>query len=203
VTGTVRVLRGTALVRSWPVGPAASGTVRWDGTDAKGKAVAEGTYSVVVDVASAAGDPASVESSLLVDRTVRSFTATPARIAPGDGDALARSTRLGWTLARPATTRLAILDPAGTEIRVGDANPAAGSACGRDGRVDGAYVADGVYTIDRATSSLIVDPRRLSPSVPSIRLDRFPGRRGRPRRRPRWRAAPNGTVDHHPGRLPP
>ncbi|MCU0505454.1 MAG: glycosyl hydrolase family 18 protein, partial [Chloroflexi bacterium] len=103
VGGAVRVMRGAATVRSWPVAEATSGSVRWDGTDAAGRAVAEGRYAVVVDVASDAGDPATVEIPLVVDRTVRSFVAAPPRIAPADGDALAAATRVGFTLARPAT----------------------------------------------------------------------------------------------------
>jgi spore germination protein YaaH/flagellar hook assembly protein FlgD len=168
VTGAIRVLRGTATVRAWPVASATSGTVRWDGTDAKGRAVAEGRYTVLVDVASAAGDPAAVEAAIAVDRTVRSFTATPPRFAPADGDALAPTTRITYTLARPATTRLAIVDTGGAEVRVvwdGKAQPVGQVGWTWDGRIGGVYAADGVYTLAlRATSGAgTIELRRTVP----------------------------------------
>jgi hypothetical protein len=130
--------------------------------------VAEGRYTIVVDVASATGDPASVEAPLVVDRTVRSVTATPPRFAPADGDALAATTRLAFVLVRPATTRLSILDPTGTEVRVAweeKALPAGPVAWTWDGRVAGAFAPDGIYTfLLRATSSAgTIDLRRIVP----------------------------------------
>ena len=168
VTGTIRVLRGTTVVRSWPISTATSGTVLWDGTDARGKAAADGRYTVVVDVANAAGDPATAQLPLVVDRTVRSFVATPPRFAPADGDALAPSTRISWTLSRPAMTRLAIRDPSGAEIRVvwdGRSQPAGSAGWTWDGRVDGAFVADGTYAFDlEVTTSLgTIELRRPVP----------------------------------------
>lgn len=168
VSGTVTVRRDAAVIRSWPVASATSGTIRWDGTDAAGKAVPEGAYTVSVDVTSAAGEPATATATVVVDRTVRGFTATPPRFAPADGDTLAATTRVAFTLARPATTRLTILDPSGAEVRVAwDAKeqPAGASAWTWDGRVGGAYVADGTYTLVlRATSTVgTIDLRRAIP----------------------------------------
>ncbi len=158
VSGTATAARGATVVRSWTIEPATSGAIVWDGKDAAGKAVAEGAYTLTIAVASASGDPAAADVPVSVDRTVRSFTATPPRFAPADGDGLAASTRLAWTLARPATTRLAILDPSGAEIRVawdGKAQPAGATGWTWDGRAADAFVPDGVYTaVLRATSSV-------------------------------------------------
>jgi spore germination protein YaaH/flagellar hook assembly protein FlgD len=157
VSGTVAVLRGTSIVRTWTQAAATRGSVRWDGTDGKGKAVADGAYHVVITLADATGLPATTDLPLLVDRTVGAFVATPARFAPADGDALVPTTRVTYRLAGPATTRLAILDAAGTEVRVawdGRAQGPGPFGWTWDGRVDGAFVADGTYTLVlRATTA--------------------------------------------------
>lgn len=157
-SGTIRVLRGSGVVRTWTQVPATTGSVLWDGTDGKGKPVPDGAYHVEVAVADATGTPATTDLPLVVDRTVGSFTVTPARFAPADGDSLAASTRTAYVLAGAATTRLAILDPSGAEVRVAwdaRAQGAGSVAWSWDGRVDGAYVADGTYTVVlRATTAL-------------------------------------------------
>jgi hypothetical protein len=84
---------------------------------------------------------------------------TPARFAPADGDALAATTRVTYRLAGPATTHLVVVDASsGTEVRVawdGRAQGPGSFSWTWDGRANGAFVADGTYTLVlRATTAL-------------------------------------------------
>ena len=173
-SGTIRLMRGPAVVRAWPQVDATTGTVRWDGTDAKGKPVPDAAYHVAVDLVGATGSPASADLPLVVDRTVGSFAVTPGRFAPADGDALAATTRITYRLAGPATTHLAILDPSGAEIRVAwDARAQGAGAYSWtwDGRAGDAFVADGMYTIVlRATTALGTTEMRRSVFVGAFQV---------------------------------
>jgi hypothetical protein len=91
-----------------------------------------------------------VELPLAVDRTVSGFSVVPAVFHPQDGDALAPSTRVSFRLIRAATTRLAILDASGAEVRVAWTDRAQGAgdvAWTWDGTAGGAPVAPGRYIV--------------------------------------------------------
>ena len=167
ITGNIRIVRGSTLVKAWSFSAKTSGAVTWDGRTAAGSAVADGTYVVRVAGRDAAGTLSSRDATLVVDRTVRSVARTPIRFYPHDGDSLAPSTRFTYTLARSSRVTLEVLRGT-TVVRTAyrDRALAAGAQAwswnGRDGA--GAYVARGVYTI-RLTAVSAVGTTVASRSV--------------------------------------
>jgi hypothetical protein len=115
-TGTLRLLRGTTLIRKWPLSET-SGAVAWTGTDARGRAVPDGRYALTLDLTDATGNRATRTLSLLVDRTAGFLQAAPALFFPQDGDALAAQSVISFHLTRTAKVTLAILDASGKSVR--------------------------------------------------------------------------------------
>jgi spore germination protein YaaH len=158
VTGEVQVLRGTSVVRRFPLAAAGFAALTWDGRDDAGRGVADGKYAVAVTVQDDAGNVATRRLAIAVDRTASLLRWAPGRLSPGAG---ARSTA-SFRLSRPATATLAIQGPGGgTRVRTAFSNRSlrAGTTTwawdGRDGgkRVvrPGNYVA--VLTVRTAIST--------------------------------------------------
>jgi flagellar hook assembly protein FlgD len=116
-TGTARVWRGTTLVRSWTFSGVTGGAITWNGRTAVGTAVADGRYTFKVDARDAVGNRTVVTTPVVVDRTA-GFLRWSRPFYPQDGDALVPTSTLRWTLARSATTTLAIYDAKGTLVRM-------------------------------------------------------------------------------------
>ena len=107
ITGSARIYRGTTLIRSWSIANLASGAITWNGIDAAGRAVADGTYSFRVAGRDAAGVATGRNITLVVDRTL-STVRWSRSFHPQDGDALMPNSRLTFTLKRSASVSVAI-----------------------------------------------------------------------------------------------
>jgi len=149
--GTLRVLRGTTVVRSWPVDGTA-GAVTWNGRDAAGRTVPDGRYTVAVTAADPLANRAVVRILLVVDRTVGALRWDRTAFFPQDGDRLLPTATVAVHVARAARLTLRLLDASGAEIRVAwrDRPTAAGTAAWRwDGRTsDGAWAPHGRYVAE-------------------------------------------------------
>ncbi|OGO56206.1 MAG: hypothetical protein A2V85_07630 [Chloroflexi bacterium RBG_16_72_14] len=157
-TGTARVWKGTTLVRSWTVTSLTAWAVTWDGRNASGTRVGDGTYAFRVDVKDPAGNRTVASKNVVVDRTA-SYLRWSRNFFPQDGDALRPTAALTWRLKRDATTTLRLYDTAGNLVRtVWSGRPqAAGTRSWTwSGKLpDGTYVAQGRYRAElTATSSL-------------------------------------------------
>ena len=113
----IGALDGT-LVRTWTVsngtGPTA---VIWDGRDADGLTVPDGTYEIRVSPSDAVGNTGPSAARLVrVVGALRSVATSRAIIYPQDGDSLATTTDLSFSLARPMTVTWTLRDAAGTIV---------------------------------------------------------------------------------------
>ena len=149
--GTLRVLRGRAVIRTWPI-DGASGAVTWNGRDAAGRTVRDGRYTVAVTAADPLANRATARVPLVVDRTVGALRWDRTAFAPQDGDRLLPTATVTVRVARAARLTLRVLDAAGGEIRVPwrDRPFPAGTAAWRwDGRTtDGAWAPHGRYVAE-------------------------------------------------------
>ncbi len=149
--GTLRVLRGSAVIRSWPI-EGASGGATWDGRDATGRTVPDGRYTVAVVAADPLANRATATMRVIVDRTVGALRWDRTAFSPQDGDRLLPTATVTVRVARAARLTLRVLDAAGTEIRVPwrDRPFRAGTAAWRwDGRTaDGAWAPQGRYVAE-------------------------------------------------------
>jgi spore germination protein YaaH len=116
ITGTLTVLRGTAVVRSWKLGGAA-GQISWNGNDARGHAVKEGRYAVRVDLVDGTGNATRRSTGVAVDRSGGQLRWSASLFYPQDGDALAATSSVSFRLARTVRTTLVVGDAAGTVVR--------------------------------------------------------------------------------------
>ena len=151
VKGTLRVRRGTAVIRSWPVA-GTSGAVTWNGRDTAGRTVADGRYTAVVSAADPLANRGTAAVPLVVDRTVGGLRWDRTAFFPQDGDRLLPTATVAVRVAHAARLTLRVLDASGTEIRVAwrDRAFAAGTASWRwDGRTaDGAWAPPGRYVAE-------------------------------------------------------
>ena len=149
--GTLRVLRGRAVVRSWPI-DGTSGAVTWNGRDAAGRTVPDGRYTVAVTAADALANRATARVPLVVDRTVGALRWDRTAFSPQDGDRILPTATVAVRVARAARLTLRVLDAAGTEVRAAwrDRPFTAGTAAWRwDGRAaDGAWAPPGRYVAE-------------------------------------------------------
>ena len=128
VIGIAQLLRGSSVVRTWPIGSSASttagstaagptgGSIPWDGRDSHGKGVVDGRYSLRVTVQDAAGNQVVETLVVTVDRTAGLLRWAPGRLVLR-GAASAASTTVTYALARTATTTLTIVGPTGRTVR--------------------------------------------------------------------------------------
>jgi flagellar hook assembly protein FlgD len=182
IRGTARLYHGTTLIRSWTIANLAAGANTWTGTDAAGRMVGDGVYTYRVAGRDAAGNPSTRSIRVVVDRTLSAVRWTPGLFFPQDGDALARTSKASFTLARAATVTAGIYQGS-TLIRsfVTNRSLAAGvHGWTWDGRnAVGALVPRGRYVFRvQATSGLgttiltrtvIVDAFAVSLSATSVR----------------------------------
>ena len=158
ITGSARVYRGTSLIRSWTVTSAGSGAVRWSGTDSVGHAVPDGRYLFRISGRDPAGNLAILSIPVVVDRTLSTLRWSRSSFYPQDGDAIARTSRLSFSLKRSATVTVGIYSGSTLVRAIWTARPMAAGSWGWtwDGRnAAGALVTRGSYTVRvTAVSSL-------------------------------------------------
>ncbi len=116
LSGWVRVVRGSTVVRRWAIA-GTSGAITWNGRDAAGRAVADGRYAFQLEGTDWFGHAVARGTWVHVDRTVGSLHATPALFFPQDGDSLASAATITFRLTRRAGVTLRILDAAGGLVR--------------------------------------------------------------------------------------
>ncbi len=159
VRGTVSIRSGTHVVRRWSFTARAGGTIAWNGRDARGRPVPDGSYRVRIDGLDATGNRTIVERTLVVDRTAGFLRWSHTAFDPQDGDATLPSSRLSFRLTRSARVSLAIVDARGVAVRTvwtAHALPAGQRVWTWDGRAtSGAFVAPGAYTAVLSVSSAI------------------------------------------------
>jgi len=159
---------GTRVARSTQTSVAGANTVRWDGRGDDGKVLPDGSYTVRVTPRDVAGtNGAAVLLPVRIDTTLGSVTSSRSVFYPQDGDRLARATRLGYVLTRPATVTVSIQNAAGATVGtlLADAPlPAGAGSLVFDGRLPdgtmlptGSYKAlvtatDGTTTVDQAVA---------------------------------------------------
>ena len=141
-------------VRTWKFAATASGLWSWDGTDASGKLVADGTYSLRLDGVDPGGNGTVQLQPVLVDRTISSLTWATRSFAPKVGQA----DRVSFAITRAASVTIAIYQGS-TLIRHiwTDKLLAAGTFAlswnGRNGHRQ--LVAPGIYTASVTATSAI------------------------------------------------
>ena len=108
ISGTARIYHGTTLIRSWTITKVAAGGVSWNGTNAAGTRVGDGTYSYRVSGRDAAGNLTTSVGWVVVDRTLSALRWSTSLFFPQDGDLLARSSRASFKLARAAKVSIGI-----------------------------------------------------------------------------------------------
>jgi len=133
VIGTAQLLRGSSVVRAWPIGSGAgttagggttagstsgstTGSIQWDGRDSHGKGVVDGRYSLRITVQDAAGNQVVDTLVVTVDRTAGLLRWAPGRLVLR-GSASIASTTVTYALTRTATTTLTIVGPTGRTVR--------------------------------------------------------------------------------------
>ncbi len=186
LAGTLRIVRGTAVVRSWAV-EGTGGAVTWDGRTAAGTPVPDGRLAVVLAGADALANRATGSSALLADRTVGSLRWSATAFHPQDGDRLSAASAVSVRVARSARLTLRILDASGAAIRQpwADRAFAAGTASWRwDGKTSsGAWAPQGRYVAELTAVSwlgttvlrrpvvagaFVVTPATLTPEAGTI-----------------------------------
>jgi flagellar hook assembly protein FlgD len=107
--------------------PVAAGSkaMAWDGRDLHGAVAPDGEYDVQLSLADAAGNPSPrVTRTVRIATTLGFVTSSKAVFFPHDADTYARTTVLGYRLARPATVTWTIRNAAGAIVgTLADAQP--------------------------------------------------------------------------------
>jgi spore germination protein YaaH/flagellar hook assembly protein FlgD len=138
------------------VGPAIrSGTVAnvkptwvWNGTDADGTTVADGTYRITLWAADASDNRAQRQFTVTTDTTpiAMGSTVSPTTISP-NGDGRADSASLRWSAASTVTGTGRILDPSGAKVTFWSLVAGTSGGTTWTGRnAAGSIVPDGKYT---------------------------------------------------------
>ena len=188
-TGTLlaRVLDADgALVKKWSVPNAsAAEALTWTGKNTAGDYVADGVYTIRVapqDVAGNVGE--GVDRTVKVVAALRTVATTRTIFFPQDSDALAKSTTLSFTLARPMTVTWTIRNAAGETVNThltDAALPAGTQAWKFTGlTTDGAMLPRGQYTSHvTATDGTLSAAQAVAFDLNAFRLklsDTTPGR---------------------------
>ena len=199
-TITLSDASGAVVTRFSGTGPAASAV--WNGRDAAGERVPDGTYVASFAASDANGTARPAKAAVRIDTVspqITDLTASPTVISP-NGDRFADSAALDFGLSERSGVGLTVLDAKGTVVRtVAAVTEAAGN--GRlvwDGKVSsgGALVAapDGAYQVVlRATDAA----GNHSTASVAVTVD---DTLGHPRLSPIW-ISPNGDGVHDAGLL--
>ena len=168
----------------------APGGVRlaWNGRDADGAPVPDGAYTVDLVTIDPAGNPSEpVTRDVAVYTGLGFLGASSAVFLPQDGDALAATTDLSFTLSAPATVDWTVVNAAGAVVRTiatGEAREAGVATFTWDGRDDaGAMVPRGTYrSVVKATDGTLISTQALAITADAFRIavsDTTPARRQR------------------------
>ncbi len=177
--GTARVSildGGGKVVRrliTWVPVAAQAQTATWDGKVLSGGALVaapEGRYSFAVELRDLAGNGTTAGSDVVVDRTLGAVAVDPGTISPGN-DGVKDAASVAFALARPAATTVALLRGVTVLGTLSTRDSATGAqTLSWDGKLDGAYIAGGAYTVrvtatgslgtTTALAPLVVDPMR-------------------------------------------
>ncbi len=143
---------GGTLVRTWTVASgSAPSAVTWDGRNASGAYAPDGLYVMSVAPVDAAGNTGgALERPVTLVAALRSVLTSRTLFFPNDRDALAPTTKLQFTLARPMTVTWTVRDASGQVVithLAGSASPAGSYSWVFDGRrPDGTMLPRGRYT---------------------------------------------------------
>ncbi|MBA3235603.1 MAG: hypothetical protein H0T59_06385, partial [Chloroflexi bacterium] len=109
---------GGSLVKKWSTSTGTSATtVTWDGRNTDGASVTDGVYRIRVVPQDVAGNTgANVERSATVIRALKSVVASKSIFYPHDGDRLAKSSTLSFSLVRPMTVTWTLRNAAGATV---------------------------------------------------------------------------------------
>jgi flagellar hook assembly protein FlgD len=116
---TVRVRNGDGtLIKKWSVTSGTIATsVTWDGRDAAGHVVPDGDYVMRVSPVDAYGNTGvAAERTVRVVAGLKGVATSRATTYPQDGDGLARTTNLSFTLLRPMTVTWTLRNAAGDVV---------------------------------------------------------------------------------------
>ena len=185
VDATVSKSDGTPVRRLSTTTASSNAKVTWNGRGDDGTEAPDGTYTIALTGRDAAGNTApSVTFPIVVYRALAAVTTSATVINPHDGDALATSTRLGFTLRQPATITWKILDAAGqTVLSKYDAKafqPRSLSMAWTGVDQAGAAVPPGRYEViltvtngtltDTVRTRIVVGAFSLTPNISTVRL---------------------------------
>ncbi len=134
--------------------------------------VADGAYRIVLQAVTPAGRKATAGVSVLISRTLSSFSAAPRVFSP-NGDGRRDRVALGLELAMPATIELRVLRGSTAAATLLAATlPPGPAAVEWDGRTGGSRARDGAYTAELRLPGGIAArlPLRLDTHAPRLRL---------------------------------
>ncbi len=172
-TGTLSISGSSGRVALRRAVAGAAGGISWSGRDGAGRAVADGRYTATLAVRDAAGNATTRRIAVIVDRTARGLRWSTGQFYPQDGDRLAATARISWTLVRSARATLRIVDRSGAVIRTVFVRASEGPGLhgftwnGTTGT--GAWAAPGTYT----AVLTVVSPLGTSTLTRSILADAF------------------------------
>ena len=173
---TVRDAADAVVRHTWIGTSAGAGAAEWDGRNDDGGYVADGPYEVSLRAKDAAGNRSgTVKTYALVLKAIKGATRSVTRFYSADGDKLATSTTISFSLTKSATLDWTILRPDGSVLLTKYAGSAAAAGpyswkwTGKD--AVGAYVPDGTYTtVIAATTSAGTVTQRLSVFVGAFKI---------------------------------
>jgi len=165
-----------ATVRSWTTdNDSAAVALTWDGRNTAGATVPDGVYTLRVAARDLAGNTGpALERTVQVIAALRSVASTRSIFFPQDVDALAQTTHLSFSLARPMTVDWTIRNAAGAVVATrlaGAALPAGAQDWAFGGRgAGGAMLPRGHYTsIVTATDGTLTASQSVSFDMEAFR----------------------------------
>ena len=107
-----------ALVKSWTVANGSgAAAMTWNGRNAANGYARDGTYEIRISPRDAAGNVgAGVARTVTLIGALKSVSSSKTMFFPQDGDALARWTKLSFTLVRPMTVTWTVQNAAGETV---------------------------------------------------------------------------------------
>ena len=180
---TVRDDADAVVRHDWIGTTSGTGTVEWDGRADDGSSVPDGHYEVSLRAKDPAGNKSgAVTSYALVLKALKGASRSLTRIYSADGDGLAKSTTISFTLTKAATVDWTILRPDGTVLLTKMAGTSATAGAyswtwsGKDAA--GAYVPEGTYQTQIAATtaagtisqklSIFVGAFKITPSTATL-----------------------------------